>query len=134
MHRSLLTAAALAAATILSSVPAAAEHGVAIGIPNAKTSVGASFVPDIGACAAHRDDRRSGRDGRDGRFRCFGDGWAYADGQWARYNNRSWESDSYNDWWHDRPDRAYPRWVTEQRMRGSCDPDRMWWSGTGWHC
>jgi hypothetical protein len=81
--------------------------------------------------------RHDGRDGhRDGNFRCdgFGDGWAYADGSWALYNNRSWEPSSYNDWWHDRPDRAYPRWVTEQRMRGTCEPDRMWWSGSGWHC
>ena len=24
----------------------------------------------------------------------------------------AWKSDSFNDWWHDRPDRAYPRWLT----------------------
>ena len=62
------------------------------------------------------------------------DGWAYADAQWALYNNRSWGPDSYNDWWNDRPDRAYPRWVQEQHMRGTCSADRMWWSGSGWHC
>lgn len=62
------------------------------------------------------------------------DGFAYADGQWALYNNRSWAPNSYNDWWNDRPDRAYPRWVQEQHMRGTCTPDRMWWSGSGWHC
>ena len=141
MERRLLTAAALVAAWTFSATPAAAEHGIAIGIPDAKTShtVGSSMPPDIGMCNVNRDGHRDGsrdghRDGHDGRFGCFGDGWAYADGQWALYNNRSWESDSYNDWWHDRPDRAYPRWVTEQRMRGTCDPDRMWWSGNGWHC
>jgi len=47
-------------------------------------------------------------------------------GEWALYNNRSFESDSYNDWWHDRPDRAYPRWLSNG---GS---DRIWWSGGGW--
>jgi hypothetical protein len=50
---------------------------------------------------------------------------------WAVYNNRSWDPDSYNDWWHDRPDRAYPRWVQHNE---NCTPDRMWWSGSGWHC
>ena len=73
-----------------------------------------------------------GRRRHDGTVVC--DGWAYADGEWALYNNRSWAPDSYNDWWNDRPDRAYPRWVQEQHMRGTCTPDRMWWSGSGWHC
>jgi hypothetical protein len=60
----------------------------------------------------------------------FGAGWGYYDPE----VNRSWDSDSYNDWWQDRPDRAYPRWVQEQQARGTCDPDRVWWSGSGWHC
>lgn len=73
---------------------------------------------------------------RNGALGCssFGEGFAYADGEWALYNNRSWEPNSYNDWWHDRPDRAFPRWVIEQHARGTCDADRMWWSGSGWHC
>jgi len=125
MDCKLLTAAAFIAASILSSAPAAAEHAntgihkVGIGIPDAKSShyVGSPNSPDLGSC-----NMGHGRDGhRDGNFGCggFGDGWAYADGSWALYNNRSWEPSSYNDWWHDRPDRAYPRWVTEQRMRGT---------------
>ena len=64
----------------------------------------------------HRDD-----DGFDG----FG---------WGYYNpdlNRSWDPDSFNDWWHDRPDRAFPRWV---RNNQGCDADRMWSSGSGWRC
>ncbi|HVU29015.1 MAG TPA: hypothetical protein VHE36_01320 [Sphingomicrobium sp.] len=133
MDCKLLTAAALVAAITMSPAPAFAEHRVGIGIPNAKSShyVGAPTSPDVGTCGM-----RGGHGGHDRAFRCdgFADGWAYADGAWALYNNRSWEPSSYNDWWHDRPDRAYPRWVNEQRMHGSCDPDRMWWSGTGWHC
>ena len=50
-------------------------------------------------------------------------------GEWALYNNRSWESDSYNDWWHDQPWRSYPKWVSTNQ---NCD--RMWWSGGGWRC
>lgn len=73
------------------------------------------------------DARRDGR-GRRGPA-CpviLGGGW-YG-GEWALYNNRTFEPDSYNDWWHDRPDRAYPRWVTN----GRCD--RLYWSGGGWRC
>jgi len=55
--------------------------------------------------------------------------WGWSDGDWAYYNNRSFNSDSYNDWWHDRPDRAFPRWV---RNNQGCE--RMWWSGGGWRC
>jgi hypothetical protein len=88
-------------------------------------------------------DGRSGRDGADRHH--HGDGHMHAvvsdcavfGAAWGYYDpelNRSWDSDSYNDWWQDRPDRAIPRWVQEQRMRGTCDPDRMWWSGSGWHC
>ncbi|HSQ98931.1 MAG TPA: hypothetical protein VLM36_03345 [Sphingomicrobium sp.] len=129
MDRKLVIAAALSCALTLSATPAMAEHGIGIGIPDAKTShyVGAPTSPDLGSCG-----NRQG--GHGGFSRCNGDGWAYADGSWAIANNRSWDSSSYNDWWHDRPDRAYPRWVQEQRMRGSCEPDRMWWSGSGWHC
>ena len=50
-------------------------------------------------------------------------------GEWAVYNNRSWESDSYNDWWHDQPWRSYPRWVSKNE-----DCQRQWWSGGGWRC
>jgi hypothetical protein len=133
MDLKLLAVPALAAALAFSAAPATARHLTGTGIPDAKS-------PDfIGGLAGNRDVlrcREGDRDGRhmrrDGRFDC--DGFAYADGEWARYINRSWDPDSYNDWWNDRPDRAYPRWVQEQHARGTCDPDRMWWSGSGWHC
>ena len=41
----------------------------------------------------------------------------------------AWRSDSSNDWWHDRPERAYPRW-----MVGNQNCDRMWWGGGAWRC
>jgi len=58
------------------------------------------------------------------------------DGAWGYYYgdydaNRAFAADKYNDWWHDRPDRAFPRWVQNNQ---NCTPDRMWWSGSGWHC
>ncbi len=48
---------------------------------------------------------------------------------WAYFNNRSFAPDSYNDWWHDRPDRSYPRWMSNNE---GCQ--RRWWSGGGWRC
>ena len=41
----------------------------------------------------------------------------------------AWKSDGFNDWWHDRPDRAYPRWMASNQ---NCD--RMWWGGGTWRC
>jgi len=78
-------------------------------------------------------DSRGGRD-RDRRLRGGGSGCTVFADSWGYYDpdfNRSWDSDSYNDWWHDRPDRAFPRWVQHNE---ACAPDRMWWSGSGWHC
>lgn len=82
-----------------------------------------------------------GREGRDGRHRDGRDGHRrgsagcdFAGLPWGYYDqdiNRSWDSDSFNDWWHDRPDRAFPRWVSRNE---NCTEDRMWWSGSGWHC
>jgi hypothetical protein len=72
-----------------------------------------------------RDDRRRGR--RNDSV-VIGD-LGYYGGEWALYNNRSFESDSYNDWWHDRPDRAYPRWLSNNQ-----DCQRQYWTGNGWRC
>jgi len=52
-------------------------------------------------------------------------------GEWALYNNRSFNSDSYNDWWHDRPDRAYPAWMRNNVNQPNC---RLYWAGGGWRC
>jgi hypothetical protein len=45
--------------------------------------------------------------------------------------NDAFDPGQFNDWWHDRPDRAYPRWVWHNQ---NCTPDRMWGSGAGWRC
>lgn len=125
MNHKLLVLAAAAAACL--AFPAQAQHRMASPIPSTDSPTFRA-VPGPGGFDRCFDNRSR----RDARVIC--DGFAYADGQWALYNNRSWEAGSYNDWWNDRPDRAYPRWVQEQRARGTCEPDRMWWSGSGWHC
>jgi hypothetical protein len=135
MDHRLLTAAAALAALTLPAAPAVADHWGGMHRQGSPRFVdGSASARAFNGCRDGVRDRRDGR--RDRRFSCdnFGNAFIYDDGQWALYNNRSWEPDSYNDWWNDRPDRAYPRWVQEQRRRGTCDPDRMWWSGSGWHC
>ena len=52
-------------------------------------------------------------------------------GDWARYNNQSFASDSFNGWWHDRPDRAYPAWMRNNQNMPNC---RVYWAGGGWRC
>ena len=136
MHSRLLTAAALTAVLTVFTPPAQAQQftGMQPSVVRPPEQPGArpfrrDFACRDGDFRRMRDDRR-----RDDRFDCLGDGFAYADGTWALYNNRAFDPESYNDWWNDRPDRAFPRWVREQHARGTCDPDRMWWSGSGWHC
>lgn len=58
-----------------------------------------------------------------------GDGFGWYGGEWARWNNRTFESDSYNDWWHDQPWRSYPRWTTQNL---GCD--KPWYSGDVLRC
>ena len=126
--RTLLITASAIAVFANPVTPAQAEHGDGREFRGHVATVGA------GDFRCDSRDRRGHGDRRRGELSCdvFLPGW-YG-GEWSLYNNRSFEPDSFNGWWHDRPDRAYPRWVQEARQTGRCAPDRMWWSGSGWHC
>ena len=131
MHRLLLVpAAALIAA--MSTLPAhAADRSGSVRVNDSGPHFGADFRCD----SRDRRDRHDGR--RDGRFRgdCafVGGNLGYLD--YGDFDaNRGFDPDAWNDWWHERPSRAYPRWVQDAQARGSCTPERMWWSGSGWHC
>ncbi len=52
-------------------------------------------------------------------------------GEWAQYNNRTFESDSFTGWWQARPDRAYPAWMRNNQNLPYC---RLYWAGGGWRC
>ena len=115
---------------LIASVPAQAKEPF-VGIPNANTTFGLSGQPAPGFAGGgiqvglgsgfgdHRFDRRRGG---------VSTGIWVNGGEWAKYNNRSFQSDSYNDWWHDQPWRSQPAWV---RNNQSC---RSYWSGGGWRC
>ena len=72
----------------------------------------------------HRDDRdHRHHHGHDGLV-----GGVYYDNGYNDYGdydaNRSFDPDKWNDWWHERPDRAYPRWMSRNQ-----DCQRPWYSG-----
>ena len=140
MKRALLGAAVIAAAPFALASPAPAQSFVAASI-TASSGVRDSGVVTTRAYAVHihrgsagyssdfRDRSRRGRHG-DGRDYAFG----YAPGYYdpGDYDaNRSFDPDKWNDWWHERPERSFPRWVWRNR---DCTEDRMWWSGAGWRC
>jgi hypothetical protein len=131
-RRLLIAAAALAAMSIPSAAQAQrwsdADFGAAA---NVTVHRGKVLIADTGRDRHDFRDRHRRHDGRrhrDGDDALVGGFWGYE----ADYDiNRGWDSDSFNDWWHDRPDRAFPRWVQNNQ---NCTADRMWWSGNGWHC
>jgi len=77
----------------------------------------------------HGGDRHG--DGRGGVHVHRGFGANYAGYGYVAYNdysdfdgNRSFDESKWNDWWHNRPDRAYPRWMSRNH-----DCTRPWYSG-----
>jgi len=133
MHRVLLgTVAAIAALTIVS--PASAQ-GAAATLGFSSISVHRP-LPGLGMARGagnrHGDFRHGGGQSRhihvgDG---IVGAGWGYGGYGYDDYDvNASWRPESFNDWWHDRPDRAYPRWMTRNR-----DCARLWYSGDTLTC
>jgi hypothetical protein len=157
MIRGLLVSAAPLAAIILAAAPAQAERwsdsnfGAAAGVSihrgdggdrrdrgfTGRVHDGSRFTRDFCDDRSRRDfrrgrdddDDRRGRDRRRDRRDCFfGGGFGY----YGDYDaNRSFDPDLWNDWWHERRYRSYPAWVARNK---NCAPDRMWWSGAGWHC
>jgi len=146
--KSMLLVAAAATVLLSPTVASAQSFWEGSHMRNGPSASAGPFVQESRSLGIVGNPFGCGRDGRDGRHDggrhhhadhrrgvandcgLFGASWGYYDPE----VNRSWDSDSYNDWWQDRPDRAYPRWVQEQQARGTCDPDRVWWSGSGWHC
>ena len=116
MRNLLLAAAALLAVAAVAPAPAEAQRRDSSGFSGGS---GKSFGDGF------RFDRRDG-DRRDRRRR-NADGDIFI-GEWPQQGDTAWRADGFNDWWHDNPSRAFPRWV----QSGKCE--RMWWSGGGWRC
>lgn len=124
MRALLLGCAAAIGACLMASAPALAKEPF-VAFPDAKPNPGIAVSGGIevgigSGFGDHRFDRRRRGDGNLGI-------WVNG-GEWALHNNRSFQSDSYNDWWHDQPWRSQPAWV---RNNQGC---RAYWSGGGWRC
>jgi hypothetical protein len=135
MNRMLLVSAASFAACV-AATPASAEHWSDRGFPAAASVTvhrgGAAFIDaDIRHRRHDRHDRDHWRDRRDRRDFDRGDFFGPWDYSYDFDGNRSFDPDKWNDWWHERPYRAYPRWVQNNR---DCTPDRMWQGGGVWRC
>jgi len=124
----LLFAAAMLAA-IAVPVPAAAAGQDRAGFVS-------GHVRESGSVNIHRggdfrrDDRGRDfrRDDRDDRHRDRGSGDVFL--PYREYQGDSlWRAESFNDWWHERPNRAYPAWMARNQ---NCE--RQYWSGGGWRC
>ena len=119
MRVMLLGIAASLAATSLPAAPAEAQA--------AQASAGSPTTAFHGGFKAdHRDGRRHHRHFRHRQFGGF-NGFVAYDRDYQ--GDTAWRSNGFNDWWHNRPDRSYPRWVQDNQR---CE--RMWWSGSGWRC
>ena len=108
--------AGIAAAGIFAiPAPASAQssNDAFVGVPAVKVHRGGSHFGDLRGF-----DRRRSRGSSE---------FVYLDREYQ--GDTLWQPDSFNDWWHDRPDRSMPRWV---RHNQNCE--RMWWSGGGWRC
>ena len=109
--RALLFAAAVSLAAIaLSPVPASAEDRPRSGFVSAPSGFNGG---DFG-----RGDRRRSR-GTD-TIVVYDRGYQ---------GDSAWRAESFNDWWHERPNRSYPAWVLRNR-----DCQRTWWQGETLTC
>jgi hypothetical protein len=96
----------------------------------AQSAAGVQFSGRSGSSHHGGFGRHDGFDRRDGRrHRGDGDGFVYYEDYREYQGDTAWRSDSFNDWWHDRPDRAYPRWVTANQ---NCE--RKWFAGDTLRC
>ena len=114
----------LAIATLALAAPAPADAQTTSGMGFSARS-GSGHHGDFDRRDGRRDDRRrhDRRRDRDGNDVIFYD--YYRDYQ----GDSLWRSDSFNDWWHDRPDRAYPRWMVNNQ---NCE--RKWYAADTLRC
>ncbi|HET9352375.1 MAG TPA: hypothetical protein VFO32_00105 [Sphingomicrobium sp.] len=110
MRALMLSTAFLLAAAALPAAPAqAGDDGAGFGF----VSGGSAFNGD-----SRRHDRR--------RLRGTDTVIVYDRGY---QGDTAWRAESFNDWWHERPNRSYPAWVQRNR-----DCQRPWWQGETLTC
>ena len=114
--RALLACLAVPAAALFAT-PAAAVDPDQLGFTGSNGSPSHGAVVFGGNNGDFRRDHRRGRSGD------------VFIGEWPQQGDTAWRSDSFNDWWHDRPDRAYPRWMPNNQ---NCE--KRWYQGDVLKC
>lgn len=122
MHHGSLIAAAALAAFAFGPSPAAAQAFASGSFAGSAAQARPAFT----ATFAGRHDARHHQRGIRGSAAVFG-AWGYDLD--SSYDDRAWAAESGNGWWHDRPERAFPRW-----MQNNQDCSRMWYSGDTLRC
>ena len=117
---------------IAASTPAGAQSWTTAGIGSGTAFAGSSGVSARDGGTGHSlaiggDHRRDHRDRR--RTGGFGNGVVVGDWDREYQGDTLWRPDSFNDWWHERPNRAFPRW-----MQNNQNCERQWWGGGTWRC
>ena len=126
MRALLLGLAPFAVMTITAGPAAALDPPTAVFTAGSSSAHGVTVhhgLPPGFRGGGHLDGPGHDRDRRDRR----GDSILIYDRDYQ--GDTAWRSGSFNDWWHNRPDRAFPRW-----MQNNENCERMWWSGGGWRC
>ena len=134
MPRMLLGLAASAAAVIIAPAPASAERWsdpsfIAAASVAVHRGDGVSSGKNWGGQGHHSRRYRQWTDGNRGRHRDRGGRFdkSLFLGDYGYYeDNPAWQSEGYNDWWHDRPSRSMPRWTQNNQNCGEHPvlPDR----------
>lgn len=114
MRRLLLTAAGTLVALTIAAAPAAAIDSQQSSAGVTVHRGGPKFVS-----GDFRDDRRNRRGSDNGIY--------YGDREYQ--GDTAWRAQGFNDWWHERPWRSYPRWIS---TNSSCE--RKYWAGGEWRC
>lgn len=127
MHRALLGLAAMTAFAALT--PGQGQIITAAGLSASAGSEG--FRSHQGGFTGRPAARRFRNCNGHCRHIHIGDGFAYSGyNDYGDYDaNRSFDPDLWNDWWHDRPDRAFPRWMARNQ-----DCARQWYSADTLRC
>ena len=136
--RALLLGFAASAVVVIAAAPAQAEHwsdpsfiaAASVAVHRGPTGGRGDMVAPSAGSGEFRWHRGGSHDGRRHRRDRDDDsdfvGWYYSrdfDG------NRSFDPDKFNDWWHERTWRSYPRWTQNNQ---NCE--RQYWTGAGWRC
>lgn len=148
----LLAAASVAALMIPGQVTAQASESASFSISSGSPRIRFVRPPNPGEIVINRGfdgrhrhghDRDGEGDGNghrhhihvgdnvDGSVLAGGGGWGYSGyNDYGDYDaNRSFAQDKWNDWWHDHPDRAFPRWMSRNK-----DCARRWYSADTLTC